>query len=138
MGSSTNQIKSQQNKFKCWFLERGENRRTRGKISWYRVENQQTNSIHSSLESPLESRVVSKEKRVGKVRTPTRNWEYTRGEGSGAILSAGVFFPLFFRSAKSKVTRRSYATRHLSMRTTLNLFVLYLNVYLISNLLFFC
>ena len=89
-------------------------------------------------ESPLESQVVSKDKRVGKIRTHTRNSEYTLGEGSGEILSARVFFPLFFRSAKSKVTRRLYVTRHLSMRTTLNWFVLYLKIHLISNLLFFC
>ena len=29
---------------KCWFLERGENRSTRGKTSHSRVENQQTQS----------------------------------------------------------------------------------------------
>ena len=39
-----NQIKSQQNKFKCWSLVRGENRRTWGKTSRNRVENQQTQS----------------------------------------------------------------------------------------------
>ena len=44
MGSCTNQIKSQQSKFKCWFLVRGENWRTRGKTSWNRVENQQSQS----------------------------------------------------------------------------------------------
>ena len=48
MGSSTNQIKSQQNKFKCWFLVRGENRRTQEKNSWKRVENQQTQSMYDS------------------------------------------------------------------------------------------
>ena len=36
------QIKS--NQIKCWFLERGENRSTRGKTSHSRVENQQTQS----------------------------------------------------------------------------------------------
>ena len=86
--------------------------------------------------NPRESQLVSKDKRVGKIRTHTRNSEYTRGEESGEILSACVFFPLFFRSAKSKVTRRSYGTLHHS-RTTLNSFVLCLNIHLISNPPFF-
>ena len=46
--------------------------------------------------NPLESRVVSKDKRVGKIRTLTRNSEYTRKEGSGEILSAHLFFLLLY------------------------------------------
>ena len=30
------------NQIKCWFLRQGENRSTRGKTSWSRVEKQQT------------------------------------------------------------------------------------------------
>ena len=46
VGLCTNQIKSQQNKFKPWFLVRGENRRT---TSRKRVENQQTQSTYDSM-----------------------------------------------------------------------------------------
>ena len=48
VGSCTNQIKSQHNKFKCRLLVEPENRRTRGKTSWNRAENQQTQSTYES------------------------------------------------------------------------------------------
>ena len=95
--------------------------------------------------NPLESRVSTRvSSRLWRQKSRKSTHAHAKlgihargGEGSGAILSAGVFFSLFFPSAKSKVTRGSYVTRHLSMRTTLNSFVLNLNVHLISNLLFF-
>ena len=36
------------NQIKCWFLMRGENRRSRGKTSHSRVENQQTQSTYDT------------------------------------------------------------------------------------------
>ena len=36
------------NQIKCWFLERGENRSTRRKTSWSRVENQQTQPTYDA------------------------------------------------------------------------------------------
>ena len=41
-----NQIKS--NQIKCWFLRRGENRSSRRKTSWSRVENQQTQPTYDA------------------------------------------------------------------------------------------
>ena len=36
------------NQIKCWFLRRGENRSTRRKTSWSRVENQQTQPTYDA------------------------------------------------------------------------------------------
>ena len=60
------------------------------------VQSREPTNKLNPLESPLESRVVSKDKRVGKIRTLTRNSEYTRKGGSGEILSAHLFFPLLY------------------------------------------
>ena len=62
-----------------------------------------TNKLNP-LESPLESRVVSKDKRVEKIRTLTRNSEYTRGEGSGEIYLR-VYFSLYFFAQRSQRLR---------------------------------
>ena len=40
--------KSKINQVKCWFLRRGENRSTRRKTSWSRVENQQTQPTYDA------------------------------------------------------------------------------------------
>ena len=48
----SNQHKSSQ--IKCWFLLRGENRSARGKTSWSRVENQQTQPcVHALILVPI-------------------------------------------------------------------------------------
>ena len=95
VGSYTNQIKSQQNKFKCWFLVRGENRRTRGKTSWYRVENQQTNSIHSSLESSLKTKEQEKYAR-------SRETQNTRERGGAEKFYLRIYFSRFYTLSEIK------------------------------------